>query len=93
MKYIKNLVNFILEKFFKVNRAKLVKAKNIMVNSKDFNIENLKLGNTFKVNEDVFVQDFSSKITNENLTIIVVDKKGHTKGYINQKQLDSFLNI
>ena len=36
-----------------------VPTKNIMVNSKDFNIENLKLGNTFKVNEDVFVQDFS----------------------------------
>ena len=84
-----NLINTYLKKFFRFYNLKSVKAKNIMINSNDFNIRNLKLANTYKVHEEILVENFVSKIKNENLTIIVVDNKGQTKGYINQQQIEN----
>tara|TARA_B100001123_G_C14614783_1_gene751311 strand:- start:101 stop:382 length:282 start_codon:yes stop_codon:yes gene_type:complete len=90
MKYIKCLINFLVEKFFKINKAKFIKAKNIMIKAEEFNLNNLNLGNTYKVNEEVLVNDFISKILDEKFTIVVVDIKGLTVGYINDKQLQLF---
>ena len=92
MKYIKCLINFLVEKFFKINKAKFIKAKNIMIKAEEFNLNNLNLGNTYKVNEEVLVNDFISKILDEKFTIVVVDIKGLTVGYINDKQLQLFKN-
>jgi len=91
--YIKNLIKIIIENFFKVNRSNTTKAKDIMVKIEEFNIQNLKLGNTYKVYEEVFVKDFISKIIDDQLTIVVVDKRGETKGYINKKQIDIIPDI
>ena len=85
MKNILYIVNFFLEKIFKVNRA-----KDIMINSDKFDTSNLNLGNTFIVNEDINVKKFISKIVDEKLTIVVVDKKGQTKGYINKNQINKY---
>ena len=61
-----------------------------MINPDEFNINNLTLANTYKVHEEIFVKNFISKIKNEKLTIIVVDNKGKTKGYINEQQIKSY---
>ena len=58
-----------------------------MIFPDEFNIKDLKLGNTYKVHEDIFVEDFISKIQNDKLTIIVVNNKGQTQGYINEQQI------
>tara|TARA_B110000438_G_scaffold242736_1_gene242431 strand:+ start:684 stop:1742 length:1059 start_codon:yes stop_codon:yes gene_type:complete len=70
-----------------VNRAKVLKAKTVMVKANEFDNSNIKLSNTFKVDEMVYVEEFLPKILADNPTIIVVDKKGDTKGYITSKQL------
>ena len=90
MKYIKGLMNFLFKKLFKINRAKFIKAKNVMIKVEEFNLNNLNFGNTYKVYEEVLVKDFISKILNEKFTIVVVDIKGHTVGYVNKKQLQLF---
>ena len=59
MKNVLYIVNFFLEKIFKVNRA-----KDIMINSDKFDTSNLNLGNTFIVNEDIKI-DRALKIINE----------------------------
>ena len=43
--------------------------------------------NKFKVNETVYIEEFLPKVLENNSTIIVVDGKGDTKGYITSKEL------
>ena len=84
------MFNFIISCIKKIlifSTSKKIKAKNIMIFPDEFNIKDLKLGNTYKVHEDIFVEDFISKIQNDKLTIIVVDNKGQTQGYINEQQI------
>jgi len=87
MKFIASLISFFIKKIFKINK---IKAKNIMIQAKDFNTNNLKLGNIYKVDEEVPIKKFNSIIKNEKLTIVVVDKTGHTKGYIDEECLNNF---
>ena len=84
------MFNFIISCIKKIlifSKSKKIKAKNIMIFPEEFNIKDLKLGNTYKVHEDIVVEDFISKIQNDKLTIIVVDNKGQTQGYINEQQI------
>ena len=84
------MFNFIISCIKKIlifSKSKKIKAKNIMNFPDEFNIKDLKLGNTYKVHEDIFVEDFISKIQNDKLTIIVVNNKGQTQGYINEQQI------
>ena len=46
--------------------------------------------NIYKVDEEVPIKKFNSIIKNEKLTIVVVDKTGHTKGYIDEECLNNF---
>ena len=88
---MKNLINKIyifFKKLLKINKKNLLKAKNIMINAKEFDINNLKLGNTYKVHEDILVKDFINKILKEKLTIIVVNNKGEMLGFINEEQIN-----
>ena len=57
-----NYINAYLKQFFRFYRLRSLKAKNIMINPNEFNINHLKLSNTFKVNEEIFVKNFVSKI-------------------------------
>ena len=70
-----------------VNRAKVLKAKTIMTKVSEFDTKNITLANTFKVDESVFVEEFLPKVLKDRSTIVVVDKTGDIKGYINEKQL------
>ena len=88
---MKNLINKIYifyKKLLKINKKNLLKAKNIMINAKEFDINDLKLGNTYKVHEDILVKDFINKILKEKLTIIVVNNKGEMLGFINEEQIN-----
>ena len=70
-----------------VNRAKVLRAKTVMVKANEFDTNNIKLSETFKVNETVYIEEFLPKVLENNSTIIVVDGKGDTKGYITSKEL------
>ena len=70
-----------------VNRAKVLKAKTVMVQADKFDTSSIKLAETYKVNEGVYIEEFLPKVLENNSTIVVVDGKGDTKGYITSKEL------
>ena len=70
-----------------VNRAKVLRAKTVMLNPDQFNGKDATLSNSFKVHEDIYVEEFLPKVLQDHSTIIVVDKQGNTKGYITEKEL------
>ncbi|PPR47005.1 MAG: Glycine betaine/carnitine transport ATP-binding protein GbuA [Alphaproteobacteria bacterium MarineAlpha5_Bin9] len=70
-----------------VNRAKVLKAKTIMKKANEVDSKNITLGNTFKVDGGVYVEEFLPKVLKDRSTILVVDGKGHTMGYITEKEL------
>ena len=70
-----------------VNRAKVLRAKTVMVKASEFSSNNIKLSETYKVNESVYIEEFLPKVLENNSTIVVVDNKGDTKGYITSKEL------
>ena len=72
-----------------VNRAKVIKAKDIM---KDINNANdIDKSSLIKVNEDQFIEEFLPQIVCTNANCEVVDKSGNIKGYITNKELQSSL--
>ena len=64
-----------------------LEASKIMINENNFNKENLTLGNTFKVNENIKIHSFKEKIIKDNLIIVVTNNKGKTIGYITKNEL------
>ena len=72
-----------------VNRAKVIKAKIIMIQANKFN--GSKNTNMIKVNEDAFLDEFLPKVCLTPATVEVVDKSGNVKGYITEKELSNAL--
>jgi len=72
-----------------VNRAKVIKAKIIMIPKEKF--KNSKNSASIKVNEDTFLEEFLPKVCLTSATIEVVDKSGNIKGYITDKELSKAL--
>jgi len=72
-----------------VNRAKVIKAKIIMIPRNKFN--GGKVSNTIKVNEDSFLDEFLPQVCLTPATVEVVDKSGNIKGYITDKELSKAL--
>ena len=70
-----------------VNRAKVIKAKIIMITPEKFKSRKEKNSNIIKVNEDSFLDEFLPKVCLTPATVEVVDKSGFTKGYITEKEL------
>ena len=85
---IMNPADDYVEAFVKdVNRAKVLRAKTVMIKADQFNSKDLKLSNTYKVNESVYIEEFLPKVLSDRSTIVVVDNKGDTMGYITEKEL------
>ncbi len=85
---IMNPADDYVEAFVKdVNRAKVLRAKTVMIKADQFNAKDLKLSDTYKVNESVYIEEFLPKVLSDRSTIIVVDNKGDTMGYITEKEL------
>jgi len=77
-----------VEAFVKdVNRAKVLRAKTVMIKANEFNSNDLKLAEVFKVDESSYIEQFLPKVLADRCTIMVVDKMGDTKGYITEKEL------
>ena len=77
-----------VEAFVKdVNRAKVLRAKTVMISAEKFNGKDTTLSNSFKVHEDIFIEEFLPKVLQDRSIIVVVDKQGNTKGYITEKEL------
>ena len=73
-----------------VNRAKVIKAKIIMIEANKFN--GSKNSNMIRVSEDSFLEEFLPKICLTPATIEVIDKSGNIKGYITDKELSKALS-
>ena len=84
MNIIKSILNIFRSKESIFNN---LIASNIMIDEKDFNKMNLTLGNTFKVNGNIKIKNFKEKITEDNLTVVVINNKGKTIGYITKNEL------
>ena len=84
MNIIKSILNIFRSKESIFNN---LEARNIMIDESDFNKMNLTLGNTFKVNGNVKIKNFKEKITEDNLTVVVINNKGKTIGYITKNEL------
>ena len=84
MNIIKSILNIFRSKESIFNN---LEARNIMIDESNFNKMNLTLGNTFKVNGNVKIKNFKEKITEDNLTVVVINNKGKTIGYITKNEL------
>ncbi len=84
MNIFKAIFNIFLSKDSKFNN---LEARNIMIDENNFNKMNLTLGNTFKVNGNIKIKNFKEKITEDNLTVVVINNKGKTIGYITKNEL------
>lgn len=84
MNIIKAILNIFRSKESKFNN---LEARNIMIDESNFNKMNLTLGNTFKVNGNIKIKNFKEKITEDNLTVVVINNKGKTIGYITKNEL------
>ncbi len=77
-----------VEAFVKdVNRAKVLRAKTVMIKANEFNLKDIKLAEVHKVDEGSYIEQFLPKVLADRCTIMVVDKMGDTKGYITEKEL------
>ena len=70
-----------------VNRAKVLRARTVMVKVNEFDTKNIKLSDTFKVNENTYIEELLPMVLKSNCTFVVVDSKGDTKGYVTSKEL------
>ena len=71
-----------------VNRAKVLKAKIIMIPANEFKPNQT---DKIKVNEDDFLEEFLPDVVGRNVVVEVVDKEGNVKGYITDKELQKSL--
>ena len=75
-----------------VNRAKVLRAKTIMIPSDKFDTKNIKLSDVYKVNEFNYIEDFLPKVLADRSVIMVCCNKGDCLGYITEKELAVALN-
>ena len=84
MNIFKKILNIFLSKESVFNN---LEASKIMIDESNFNKMNLTLGNTFKVNGNIKIKNFKEKIIKDNLTVVVINNKGKTIGYITKNEL------
>ena len=88
---IMNPADDYVEAFVKdVNRAKVIKAKIIMIPAAKAN--GIDKTNLVKVNEDQFIEEFLPQVVCNNANCEVVDRQGNTKGFITNKELQKSLS-
>ena len=88
---IMNPADDYVEAFVKdVNRAKVIKAKIIMIPAAQAN--GIDKSNLIKVNEYQFIEEFLPQVVCNNANCEVVDRQGNTKGYITNKELQKSLS-
>jgi len=70
-----------------VNRAKVLRAKTIMLSPEKYSKNNKESGETLKVQENNFIEEFLPKVLEKRVVVEVIDKDGNTSGFITEKVL------
>ena len=65
-----------------VNRAKVLRAKTIMLSAEQNPLNGKKSAETLKVNENSFVEEFLPIVLEQHSLVEVIDKQGNTMGFI-----------
>ena len=75
-----------------VNRAKVLRAKTIMLSIQQYPLNGKKSGKTHKVNEKSFIEEFLPQVLEQRSVVEVVDEGGKTIGFITEKELAQSLS-
>ena len=75
-----------------VNRAKVLRAKTIMLSAEQNPLNGKKSAETLKVNENSFVEEFLPIVLEQHALVEVIDKKGNTMGFITEKEIAKSLS-
>ena len=70
-----------------VNRAKVLRAKTIMLSPDEYSRNGKVDGETIKVLENSFIEEFLPLVLEKRAVVEVIDKDGNTSGYITEKEL------
>ena len=70
-----------------VNRAKVMRAKTIMLSVEQNPLNGKKSAETLKVNENSFVEEFLPVVLEQHSLVEVIDKQGNTMGFITEKEI------
>ena len=70
-----------------VNRAKVLRAKTIMLSPDNPTINGKVSGDTIKVLENSFIEEFLPQVIEKRAVVEVIDEDGNTSGYITEKEL------
>ena len=70
-----------------VNRAKVMRAKTIMLSAEQNTLNGKKSAETLKVNENSFVEEFLPIVLEQHSLVEVIDKQGNTMGFITEKEI------
>ena len=75
-----------------VNRAKVMRAKTIMLSAEQNPLNGKKSVETLKVNENSFVEEFLPIVLEQHSLVEVIDKQGNTMGFITEKEIAKSLS-
>ena len=75
-----------------VNRAKVLRAKTIMLSAEQNPLNGKKSAETLKVNENSFVEEFLPIVLEQHSLVEVIDKQGNTMGLITEKEISKSLS-
>ena len=75
-----------------VNRAKVLRAKTIMLSAEQNPLNGKKSAETLKVNENSFVEEFLPIVLEKHSLVEVIDKQGNTMGFITEKEIAKSLS-
>jgi ABC-type proline/glycine betaine transport system, ATPase component len=75
-----------------VNRAKVLRAKTIMLSLEQNHFNENKFTETIKVNENSFVEEFLPTVLEKHPLVEVIDKQGNTIGFITEKEIAKSLS-
>ena len=75
-----------------VNRAKVLRAKTIMLSAEQNPLNGKKSAETLKVNENSYVEEFLPLVLEQHPLVEVIDKQGNTTGFITEKEIAKSLS-
>ncbi|MCH2282879.1 MAG: hypothetical protein MK404_07245 [SAR324 cluster bacterium] len=75
-----------------VNRAKVLRAKTIMLSPEKYTSNGKGSGETHKVLENSFIEEFLPLVLEKRSVVEVIDKDGNTMGFITEKELAQSLS-
>ena len=75
-----------------VNRAKVMRAKTIMLSAEQNPLNGKKSAETLKVNENSYVEEFLPLVLEQHSLVEVIDKQGNTTGFITEKEIAKSLS-